>query len=82
MKISSILSVIIGFLLVACGPDDDQLEQAFDAGWNMAYKERCRGIEPPLMMPKKYDDSQKNGELVRHYRHGIAEAKSDRDLCE
>ena len=82
MKISSILSVIIGFLLVACGPGDDQLEQAFDAGWNVAYRERCRDIEPPLMIPKKYDDSLKNGELVRYYRRGIAEANSDRGLCE
>lgn len=69
-------------IIAGCGPSESLREEAYDAGWNSAYNERCRNIDPPLMMPSKYDDSTGSGELVGHYRAGIADAKADPNLCD
>lgn len=68
-------------LLSACSPSDSQKEEAYEAGWNSIYNERCRGIAQPMMIPSKYDDSNGSGELVNYYRSGIADAEADPNLC-
>lgn len=73
--------VAAAILFGACGPTEDAKEEAYSAGWNSAVDERCKKIEPPLMMPSKYDDSKDSGELVQAYRSGIADAKADSTLC-
>lgn len=68
-------------LLSACSPSDSHKEEAYEAGWNSIYNERCRGIQQPMMIPSKYDDSNGSGELVNYYRSGIADAEGDPNLC-
>lgn len=81
-KIIQVLLVAsLTVLLSACSPSDSQKEEAYGAGWNSIYNERCRGIAQPMMIPSKYDDSNGSGELVNYYRSGIADAESDPNLC-
>ena len=81
-KLIQVLAVAsLTVLLSACSPSDSQKEAAYEAGWNSIYNERCRGIEQPMMIPSKYDDSNGSGELVNYYRSGIADAESDPNLC-
>jgi len=68
--------------ITGCGHSESLKEEAYDAGWDSAWNERCKDLEPPLMMPGKYDDSTGSGELVRYYRAGIADAKADPGLCD
>lgn len=79
MNVIAIL--IIGVCSIGCGPSEALQEEAYDAGWNSAWNELCRDVEPPLMMPSKYDDSMGSGELVGYYRAGIADAKANPNLC-
>ena len=81
-------SIHIHFILFAiilislgCEPSDTEREEAYNAGWDMAYNERCHKIEPPLMMPAEYDDSENKGILVGEYRSGYADAMADPYLC-
>tara|TARA_B110001469_G_scaffold119193_1_gene126558 strand:+ start:863 stop:1117 length:255 start_codon:yes stop_codon:yes gene_type:complete len=79
--IQVLLVASLTVLLSACSPSDSQKEAAYEAGWNSIYNERCRGIAQPMMIPKKYDDSNGSGELVNYYRSGIADAEADPNLC-
>ena len=80
-SIQVLAATLLAVLLSACSPSDSQKEAAYEAGWNSIYNERCRGIEQPMMIPSKYDDSNGSGELVNYYRSGIADAESDPNLC-
>ena len=80
-SIQALTVISLTALLSACSPSDSLKEEAYEAGWNSIYNERCRGIEQPMMMPKKYDDSNGRGELVRYYRSGIVDAEADPNLC-
>ena len=66
---------------LGCRPSDEDRDEAYDAGWDTAYNERCLKIEPPLMIPTEYDDSKKKGVLVSEYRNGYADAMADPSLC-
>jgi hypothetical protein len=79
--IQVLLVASLTVLLSACSPSDSEKDEAYEAGWNSIYNERCRGIEQPMMIPKKYDDSNGSGELVNYYRSGIADAEADPNLC-
>jgi hypothetical protein len=83
-QIPSIIHLILFAIILAslgCEPSDTEREEAYNAGWNMAYNERCHKIEPPLKMPAQYDDSMKKGILVGEYRSGYADAMADPNLC-
>jgi len=82
MKIKLFFCLV--FLLVFlsnCGPSDSLKEEAYEAGWNSIWNERCRDIAQPLMVPSKYDDSKGNGEILGYYRSGIADAIANPNLC-
>ena len=83
MKISIqvLLVASLTVLLSACGPSDSEKDEAYEAGWESIYNERCRGIAQPMMIPSKYDDSTGRGELVNYYRSGVADAEADPNLC-
>lgn len=83
MKISIQVLIVTSLtvLLSACSPSDSLKEEAYESGWNSIYNERCRGIEQPMMIPSKYDDSNGSGELLDYYRSGAADAASDPNLC-
>jgi hypothetical protein len=78
----ALLICALAGVITGCGPSKSLKEEAYDAGWDSAWNERCNDLEPPLMMPSKYDDSTESGELVRYYRAGIADAKADSGLCD
>lgn len=80
-SIQVLAATLLAVLLSACSPSDSQKEAAYEAGWNSIYNERCRGIEQPMMIPSKYDDSNGSGELVYYYRSGVADAEADPNLC-
>ena len=80
-SIQVLLVASLAVLLSACSPSDSEKDEAYEAGWNSIYNERCRGIEQPVMMPSKYDDSTGRGELVYYYRSGVADAEADPNLC-
>lgn len=82
LKLKTLSITYLTVFLVACGPSDSLKDEAYNAGWQSAWNERCRGIDPPLMMPSKYDDSRNSGELVYSYRAGIVGAKASGDLCD
>jgi hypothetical protein len=67
--------------LAACGPSHEDLDAAYDAGYDAAWREKCRGQVLPLMMPSQFDDSTGSGRLVSMYRSGYAEGKNDPGLC-
>jgi hypothetical protein len=75
--------ILFAIILVSqgCEPSDTEREEAYDAGWDTAYNERCHKIEPPLMIPSQYDDSKNKGILVGEYRSGYADAMADPNLC-
>jgi hypothetical protein len=75
--------ILFAIILVSqgCKPSDTEREEAYDAGWDTAYNERCHKIEPPLMIPSQYDDSKNKGILVGEYRSGYADAMADPNLC-
>jgi hypothetical protein len=79
--IQVLVAASLAVLLSACSPSDSLKEEAYEAGWNSIYNERCRGIPQPMMIPKKYDDSNGGGELVNYYRSGIADAEANPNLC-
>ena len=82
--------LLIIFCLLMCGCDlsniskasDSLKNEAYDAGWDSVWREKCRGIDPPLMMPKKYDDSTSEGSLVQYYRSGMYDASVNPRLCD
>jgi hypothetical protein len=82
--------VVILLSLLMCGcdlsnistPSDNLKDEAYAAGWNSVWREKCRGIDPPLMMPKKYDDSTSKGQLVQYYRSGMYDASVNPRLCD
>lgn len=73
--------LVMIFCSAGCGPSQAKLDEAYEAGWMSIYRERCQGIEQPLMMPSQYDDSKWSGKMVNAYRAGIYDAKVDPDLC-
>jgi hypothetical protein len=73
--------VILGAFLSSCGPSESHKEEAYEAGWNSIWNERCQGIAQPLMVPSKYDDSNGSGEILGYYRSGIADASANPNLC-
>jgi len=77
------LLVVFGFALAlaGCGPSDDDLDNAYDAGYDAAWREKCRGQPLPQMMPSQFDDSMGDGKLVSMYRAGYADAKDESSLC-
>lgn len=82
MKIKIFVCIVaLGALLFSCGPSESLKEEAYEAGWNSIWNERCRGIAQPLMVPSKYDDSKGSGEILSYYRSGIADAIADPNLC-
>ena len=82
MKTKLLYIVILGILLAGCGASESFKEEAYEAGWNSIWNERCRGIAQPLMVPKKYDDSKGSGEILGYYRSGIADASANPNLCD
>ena len=73
--------MLMMMFLIGCDPSDSLKEEAYESGWNSIYMERCMGIEKPLMIPDKYDDSEGSGILVDCYRSGAADAYADPNLC-
>ena len=73
--------LVLSSLLAGCGPSDSLKKEAYDAGWNSIFNEKCHGIAQPMMVPKKYDDSTGSGVVLGYYRSGIADASADPNLC-
>jgi hypothetical protein len=80
--INKLIYIILGALLVSCGSTESLKDEAYNAGWNSIWDERCRGITQPQVVPKKYDDSYEGGEVLSYYRNGISDAISNKNICE
>ena len=84
----AIIFPMVSLLLAGCdfsspfGSSEQLKNEAYSAGWNSIWNERCKNMTLPLMIPGKYDDSTKSGELVGYYRSGISDATTNPKLCE
>ena len=84
----AIIFPMVSLLLAGCdfsspfGSSEQLKNEAYSAGWNSIWNERCKNMTLPLMIPSKYDDSSKSGELVGYYRSGISDATTNPKLCE
>jgi hypothetical protein len=62
--INKLIYIILGALLVSCGSSESLKDEAYNAGWNSIWDERCRGITKPQVVPEKYDDSYEGGTVM------------------
>lgn len=81
MKVALLAVVALALLLVGCGPSQDQLDEAYAAGYNSIWRDKCRNIPQPMFVPQKYDDSLGSGKVIGAYDAGIADAQANPHLC-
>ena len=82
MRTQILCTIVLGALLSGCGPSESLKEEAYVAGLNSIWNKKCQGIVQPFMVPDRYDDSSRDGEVLRYYYVGIADASVSPDLCD
>ena len=73
---------LIVFISTGCGPSTEELDEAYEVGFDLGLAVRCTSLNRGGMpAPSAYDDSLGRGELARAFRNGYSDANSISDPC-
>ena len=77
-----VLFGLVVFILTGCGPPTEELDEAYEVGFDLGLAVRCTSLNRGSMpAPSAYDDSLGRGELARAFRNGYSQANSISDPC-